>query len=121
VAARTANVEIVVVDAPATQVSTAGELHGFGLPASRLETHVDFDLEPVPTLRYRIEQHGWFTDLDGAATVRVLAGGLERIVVRLERGNIRVTDATQESVVKKGRLKLDLRTSAGQVQSPTRR
>jgi membrane-associated PAP2 superfamily phosphatase len=121
VTARTANIEIVVVDAPATQVSIAGELHGFGLPASRLDTHVGFDLNPVPTLRYRIEQHGWFTDLDGAATVRVPAGGLDRIVVHLERGNIRVTDATKESVVKTGRIKLDLRTSAGQVQSPVRR
>lgn len=118
VTARSANVEIVVVDAPATQVSITGELHGFGLPTSRLDTHVEFDPRPVPTLRYRIEQHGWFTDLDGAAMARVPAGELERIVVRLERGNIRVTDATREGVVQRGRLKLDLRTSAGHVQSP---
>jgi hypothetical protein len=107
----------VLVDAPATEISIAGELHGFGLPGSRLDTHVELGLEPVPTLRYTIEQHGWFTDLDGVATARVPAGELERIVVRLERGNIRVTDATREGVVKKGKLKLDLRTSAGHVQS----
>jgi len=118
ITARTANVEIVIVDAPATEISITGELHGFGLPASRLDTHVDLGLEPVPTLRYTIEQHGWFTDLDGVATARVPAGGLERITVRLERGNIRVTDATREGVVSRGKLKLDLRTSAGHVQSP---
>ena len=117
VTARTANVEIVVVDAPAAEVSIAGELHGFGLPTSRLDTRVELGLEPVPTLRYRIEQHGWFTDLDGAATIRVPAGRLERIAVRLERGNIRVTDATREGVVRTGRLRLDLRTAAGHVQS----
>jgi lipid A 4'-phosphatase len=118
ITARTANVEILIVDAPATRVSIEGELHGFGLPGSRLETRVGFDPEPVPTLRYRIEQHGWFTDLDGAATIRVPAGRLERIVVRLQRGNIRVTDATREGVVRTGRLKLDLGTSAGHVQQP---
>jgi membrane-associated PAP2 superfamily phosphatase len=118
ITARTANVEIVVVDAPAMQVSVIGELHGFGLPTSRLDTHVDFDLQPVPTLRYRIEQHGWFTDLDGAATVRVPVGKLERIGVHLVRGNIRVTDSTRERVVERGRLKLDLLTAAGHVQSP---
>jgi lipid A 4'-phosphatase len=120
ITARTANVEIVVVDAPATELSVTGELHGFGLPTSRLETHVDFDLKPVPTLRYRIEQHGWFTDLDGAALARVPVGELERIGVHLGRGNIRVTDSTREHVVERGRLKLDLRTSAGHVQAPRR-
>jgi membrane-associated PAP2 superfamily phosphatase len=123
ITARMANVEIVIVDRPATQVSVvsiAGELHGFGLPGSRLGARVGFDLAPVPTLRYGIEQHGWFTDLDGAVTVRVPAGELERIVVRLGRGNIRVTDATREGVVRRGRLRLDLRTAAGQVRAPGR-
>src|SRR5436305_2951837 len=65
VTARRANVEIVIVDAPADRVEIDGELHGFGLPASRLEARSGLVLKPVPTLRYRIEQHGWFTDLDG--------------------------------------------------------
>jgi membrane-associated PAP2 superfamily phosphatase len=120
VTARTANVVIVVVDAPAEQISIEGELHGFGLPGSRLDTHVDFVPGPVPTLRYSIEQHGWFTDLDGSATIRVPAGGLGRIAVRVERGNIQVRDATREGVVKTGRLKLDLRSSAGLVLRPFR-
>jgi membrane-associated PAP2 superfamily phosphatase len=120
VTARTANVEVVVVDGPANQVSITGELHGFGLPASRLDTRVKFDPEPVPTLRYQIEQHGWFTDLDGVARALVSAGELERIVVRVERGNIRVTDVTRNGVIRRGALKLDLRTAAGHVQSPHR-
>ncbi len=123
ITARKANVEIAIVDRPATRVSVvsiAGELHGFGLPGSRLDARAGFDLAPVPTLRYGIEQRGWFTDLDGAVTVRVPAGELERIVVRLGSGNIRVTDATREGVVRRGRLRLDLRTAAGQVRAPGR-
>jgi lipid A 4'-phosphatase len=117
VTARRANVEIVIVDAPADHVSIDGELHGFGLPTSRLEARSGFTLEPVPTLRYRIEQHGWFTDLDGIVRVRVPAGELQRIAVHLERGNIRVTDATREGVVRTGRIKLDLRTASGRARA----
>lgn len=117
VTARRANVEIVIVDAPADHVSIDGELHGFGLPTSRLEARSGFTLEPAPTLRYRIEQHGWFTDLDGLVRARVPAGELERIAVRLERGDIRVTDATREGVVRTGRIKLDLWTASGRVRA----
>lgn len=118
VEAQTANVEIVLIDA-AAQVSIEGELHGFGLPMSRLETHIDFVREPVPTLRYRIEQRGWFTDLDGLARLVVPASGLERVVVRLAQGNIRVTDTTLSGVVRNDVVHLDLRTGSGHVQVPT--
>ncbi len=119
VTAQKANVEIVIVDAPADRVAIDGELHGFGLPMSRLEAHSDLTLKPVPALRYRIEQHGWFTDLDGVVRARVPAGELQRIAVHVERGNIRVTDATREGVVRSGRMRLDLRTAAGRVQAPS--
>jgi hypothetical protein len=67
-------------------------------------------------LRFGIEQRGWITDLDASATIRVPPANLERIVVRLRRGNIRVADTTQARVVKSGRLAFDLRTEAGHVQ-----
>ncbi|MFI5167377.1 MAG: phosphatase PAP2 family protein [Thermoanaerobaculales bacterium] len=117
VAADTADVEIVLVDSPATQVSVAGELHGFGLPTSRMETHVAFDAEPVPTLRYHIEQRGWFTDLSGSLMIRLPAGRLERLIVRIARGNIKVTDLTGAGIVRSGTLQLDLRTKSGRVQT----
>lgn len=119
VTAQTASIEIVLVDAPPTEVSVSGELHGFGLPTSRLETSVRFDAEPVPTLRYHIEQRGWFTDLDGSALIRLPAGALERIVVRISRGNITVTDATRADIVRSGKLRLDLQTGSGRVQAPS--
>src|SRR5438105_10315889 len=105
--ATAANVEIVLIDSGAA-VSIGGELHGFGLPTSRLGTGSGFEPSPVPTLRYAIEQQGWFTDLDASVSVRVPAAGLERVVVRLGRGSVKVTDATREHLVANGTLKLDL-------------
>ena len=95
-----------------------GELHGFGLPASRLDASAQFQAEPVPTLIYRIEQRGWTTDLGAFATIRVPSGELQRVVVRLQSGNILVTDATRVRVVNSGKLQLDLRAGAGHVQRP---
>jgi len=118
VTARTANIEIVIGDSPATQMLIELELHGFGLPASRLDAVADFHAEPVPTLSYRIEERGWITDLAASATIRVPPAKLQRIVVRLERGNIRVIDNTQSRAVINGTLQLDLRTEAGHVQQP---
>jgi membrane-associated PAP2 superfamily phosphatase len=116
--AKAADVEIVLLDPPASQISIEGEMHGFGLPTSRLHGSVAFELEPEPTLRYRIEQTGWFTDLDGAATVLLPSAGLQRVVVRLGHGNIRVRDETQSGVVRRRVVQLDLVTADGHVQAP---
>jgi len=93
--AEVANVEIVLVD-DGEKVSVAGELHGFGLP----------------TLRYAIEQHGWFTDLDASVKVRLPAAGLQQVVVQLARGNVKVTDATRAQLVASGAVRLDLRIAS---------
>jgi len=47
-------------------------------------------------------------------------GELPHIVVRLPRGNIRVTDTTQRRVVNSGSVQLDLRTAEGHVRQPDR-
>ena len=113
-----ANVEVVLVDTPDSEITIEGELHGFGLPTSRLDTRVELETADVPTVRYRIVQSGWFTDLDGVARVRLPLGALERISVHLDRGNIRVTDETQGRAVTTGRVELDLRTGSGHVVRP---
>ena len=118
VQARKGTIEIALVDTPTSQVTIRGELHGFGLPLSRLGAHVEFVPDPVPKLLYRIEQHGLFTDLDGFASLRVPAGGLELVGVRLGEGDIRVTDATRAGLVARGILRLDLHTGAGHIQVP---
>jgi len=117
VTARTADVEILIADMPANTVSISGELHGFGLPTGRLSAESEFVPEPVPTLEYRIVQNGWFTDLSCFLSVRLPTAPFTQIRVRLERGNIRVTDMTQARVVDSGRLHLDLRTARGSVQA----
>lgn len=118
VAARKANVDIVIVDRPAGVIEVDGELHGFGLPTSRLESRVETVPGPTPTLRYEIVQHGVFTDLDGLVTLTVPLGGLRRVAVRLERGNIRVRDMTAGGAVRSGRVRLDLHTASGRVDAP---
>ena len=114
-AAPAANVSIVVLDEREPSVSIAGELHGFGLPTSRLSGAASFERAPAPKLRYAIEQSGWFTDLDAAVSVHLPRGRFERIVVRLGRGNVTVRDATAGHVLRTGGLELDLRTDSGQV------
>jgi lipid A 4'-phosphatase len=120
VSARTANIDIVISDSTKQEMLMDGELHGFGLPASRLDATTQFRAEPVPTLIYRIEQRGWMTDLDASATIRVPPGELQLVVVRLQRGNIRVADTTRDCVVNSGTIRLDLHTAAGHVQPPDR-
>lgn len=121
VQARKGTIEISLVDTPASQVTITGELHGFGLPLSRLGTQIEFIPDPAPKLLFRIEQRGLFTNLDGFATFRVPAAGLELVVVRLDQGDIRVTDETRAGVVAGGFLHLDLRTGAGHIQPPNHR
>jgi hypothetical protein len=116
--AKSTDVEIVLLDSPSSQVTIEGELHGFGLPTSRLQASVDVEADPEPTLRYRIEQTGWFTDLDGAATVLLPGAYFQRIVVRLGHGNIRIRDETRSALVSSGVVRLDLTTAHGHVQAP---
>jgi lipid A 4'-phosphatase len=117
ISASSANIDVVVGDYRDT-MRVDGELHGFGLPGSRLDVSASFHVEPIPTLAYRIEEQGWITDLSAVATIRVPLGELERIAVHLHHGNIHVIDATSNGEVRNGTLQLDLRTDSGMVQKP---
>ncbi len=118
--ARSTDVDIVLVDPGTSGISVVGELHGFGLPTSRLRATYKYRPDRGPALIYRIEQHGWFTDLDGAATIVLPTERLERLVVHLSHGNIRVRDRTSRGAVATGAVHLDLRTGDGHVQVPAR-
>jgi hypothetical protein len=89
------------------------------LPGSRLSAHSEFVTTPARTLRYVVEQEGWFTDLDTQLAFRIPAAPWDRIVVRLDRGSIRVTDATAAHLVASRRLALDVHTGAGAVRLQT--
>ena len=118
--ARHAEVELDLVDAPADVITIDGELHGFGLPNSRLETRTEIAPGSPSLLRYRLVQRGWFTDLDAVAHVELPASAITRVRVRLEQGNIRVSDHTRAQVLRGGGVALDLATGAGTVESPPR-
>ena len=116
VVADTANVTVVLLDGSDAELAVDGELHGFGVPGSRLAARVEVLSQPQPALRYRVESRGWLTDVDGMATLRVPAAAFERVSVRLGSGNIRVSDLTRSRVVATGRIRLELHTTRGQIQ-----
>jgi lipid A 4'-phosphatase len=121
VEADSANVAIVLVDAPASRLTIEGELHGFGLPTSRLTAHLEVVSRAVRAVRYRIETRGWLTDVDGVATLYVPAAAFDRVSVAVRRGDIRVSDTTRTGVVRDRRVQLDLHTDRGHVQLPPMR
>src|SRR5262249_16607079 len=118
VRAGTADVEVTLVDTPGSTVAIAGELHGFGLPTSQLSARSSFQADPEPTLRYEILQRGWLTDLSSNLAIRLPVDGFRRVVVRLQRGNVRIVDATRDKVTHNGRIALDVQTRSGVVQRP---
>ncbi|HYX73605.1 MAG TPA: phosphatase PAP2 family protein [Steroidobacteraceae bacterium] len=120
VEADTANVTLMLLDAPDDELAIAGELHGFGLPGSRLEAHVVVVSQPHPALRYRIESRGWITDVDGTATLSVPAAAFDQIVVSLGAGNITVSDLTRGHEAAAGNIHLVLRTARGHIQQSVR-
>jgi len=117
VTARRADVEVVIVDAPArdgAEVVVQGELHGFGLPQSKLGTRTLAIAGSPPAVRFEVVEDGWFTDLDCQLRVEV-PSTLERVAVRVEDGNLRARDVSRGGVVRAGRLRLALVTAHGSV------
>lgn len=94
----------------------SGELHGFGLPGSRLATATQFLAAPTPTLRYDIEERGWITDLSAQLRIELPVGNLRQLSVQLGQGTVRIVDATGAQVLARRRLRLNLKTGSGSVQ-----
>lgn len=108
VKADAANVAIVLIDEPRSTLTIDGELHGFGLPRSRLAARLEVVSQPPSRLRYRIEAQGWLTDVDGVATLRVPASAFDRVIVDVRHGNIRISDTTRSGVVREKRVQLEV-------------
>jgi len=88
------------------------------LPTNSIRAGWEFLERPVPTLRYRVSQKGWFTDIDGVVRIRLPVRSLRRIIVRVSNGNILVTDATAGGLGKDPIPRLYLHTENGRVQQP---
>lgn len=114
----TLNVELLLVSDPSPEIECTGYIHGFGLPTNDIRTGWEFLERPVPTLRYRVSQKGWFTDIDGVVRIRLPVRNLRSIIVRAGNGNISVTDATAGGPGKTPLPRLDLHTENGRVQQP---
>lgn len=110
-----ATIVIILVDAPASEVAIAGELHGFGWPTSHLGARLETVSDPVAALRYSITARGWLTDVDGFARLTIPGSAFGRIRVRVGRGDIRVVDKTRAGVVGAGTVRLELHTERGAV------
>jgi hypothetical protein len=58
---------------------------------------------------------GWITDLNATATFRVPAAALQRIVVELQQGSIRVRDMTRDRRVDSGAIQVALQAPSVRV------
>jgi membrane-associated PAP2 superfamily phosphatase len=95
-------VRVLEVTGRAANVEMTGELQCLGLPTTPLHARAILDAAPVATPRYALEQNGLLTAFDGAVSIRMPAEKLQRVIVRLEHGTIKVTDATPEGAVGRG-------------------
>jgi hypothetical protein len=111
----TLDVEIRLVTEPSEEIECSGNIHGFGLPTNEISAGWSFDKLPVPTLRYRIAEKGWFTDMDGVVRLVIPVKNLRAIVVRVKQGDITVVDATTGALAASRMPTLDLRTAEGRV------
>jgi membrane-associated PAP2 superfamily phosphatase len=113
--AAAADVDITIVDPPAASVQVHGETHGFGFPGSRLTVVHDYVSSPEPTLRYRMEQRGRFTDLDCRLAFELPATDLRTIVIRIGRGNVSIRDRTRARVIANRTVHVEARSDAGSI------
>jgi membrane-associated PAP2 superfamily phosphatase len=118
VIAGTLDVEILLAAETDGEIVCAGHVHGFGLPTSRIRAAWEFEERPIPTLRYRISQTGWFTDIDGVARLRLPRRNLRKVFVRVTRGDIAIVDETAGAAGPGGLPALDLHTADGRIHRP---
>ena len=116
----TLDVEIRLVADPPGEIVCEGYVHGFGLPNNEIRAAWTYVERPVPTLHYRVVQNGWFPDIDGVARIRIPAGGMRRVTVRVARGDISIADATGGAIAPDRLPTLDLRTADGHVRRTDR-
>jgi len=108
------DVELVLTKERSDEVRCSGNVYGFGLPSNTLRSVWEYEESPIPTLRFRIIEHGWFPDIDGVARIELPQDQLKKVIVRVNQGDIRVAgkDRSKDAVMPL----LDLETKGGRVQ-----
>jgi len=108
-----ANIEI-QLNSGGPYLAVQGNIRGFGLPTNRITSQTGHAESPVPTVSYRLEQKGVFTELDSRIKVRLDARKLSRLIVRLDKGDIVIVSDARLAHLPT----LDLRTKQGRVRQP---
>lgn len=114
--ADTLDIDLRLIGGPASEIECTGAVHGFGLPTNTITAAWTFVEQPRPTLQYRVLQKGLFTDIDGTAHLLIPVQHLERIMVRVKRGDISVVNAIDGDIAADHLPQLDLATGDGRVQ-----
>jgi lipid A 4'-phosphatase len=110
------DVELILIKEQADEVRCSGFIHGFGLPSNTVQALWEYREKPVPMLKFRVVQQGWFPDLEGVVRIELPRDKLRKIVVRVSRGDISFNRGMRGS--SKGDLLpvLDLKTEDGRIQ-----
>ena len=114
IAADTANIDVHLVPGADPVLQVAGEAHGFGLPLNRLADEGEWHAA-TGSMRYTLRHIGIYTERDTHLEITVDAGALTSLVVRLDRGNIRVTSDGPLPP----RLVIDAKTGKGRALLPS--
>jgi lipid A 4'-phosphatase len=115
IVADTLDIDLRLVGGSANEIECTGAVHGFGLPTNKITAVWQFEERPRPTVFFNVSQKGLFTDIDGIAHVSIPVQRLERIIVRVKRGDVSVVDATGGGVAPDQLPQLDLATADGRV------
>ena len=118
VVADTLDVEIHLIKEPATEIECAGDVHGFGLPTDDIRAGWTFENRPIPTLRYRVTEKGWYIYIDAIARIRLPWRTLRTVIVRTQHGNISVIDETGGAFAEGPHPTFDLHSADGRVNGP---
>jgi hypothetical protein len=118
VVADTLDVEIHLTKEPAARIDCAGDVHGLGLPTDVIRARWTFEHGPVPRLRYRVAERGWFLYIDAVVRIRLPWRDLRAVDVRTRHGNITVIDETGGAYARSPHPTFDLHTADGRVTVP---
>lgn len=110
------DVELVLAEELHDELRCSGYLHGFGLPSNTLKPLWEYREKPIATLRFSVVQRGWFPDSDGVLRIELPREKLQKIIVRVNQGDISVSSGKRDMTNGDVLPVFDLRTREGRIQ-----
>jgi len=96
-------------DNPYLTIETA--VRTFGLPTNEVHSSLDYSIDTVPQITYQLAHQGVYSEYNSVVKAKVAANALGHLVVRVQEGDIHVTQAPNLL----HQPKLELSTDNGQV------